>query len=89
MSDESDTPSSGIPEWQKTAEDSSVEDQLTVARRFLEDDDVKTQPRDKKVAFLKAKGIEDGDIEKLLDETPSTQLSEQVSNAIIRLIVPS
>ncbi len=54
------------------------EDQMDVARRFLEDDEVKNASRDKKVAFLKAKGIEDGDIEKLLSETD--QSSESVSS---------
>jgi hypothetical protein len=79
MDSDQDKPASGIPEWQRGADDGApsnaadkpAEDQLQVARRFLEDDEVKGASREKKVAFLKAKGIEDGDIEKLLGETTS------------------
>ncbi len=49
------------------------EDQLQVARRFLEAEEVKTASRDKKAEFLKSKGIEDGDIQKLLGEPTTSQ----------------
>ena len=79
MDSDQDKPASGIPEWQRGADDVApsnaadkpAEDQLQVARRFLEDDEVKGASREKKVDFLKTKGIGDGDIEKLLGETTS------------------
>lgn len=75
-------PSESVPKWQlnapedePTAEDApesqqqqqdAPSDKLEVARRFLEDDAVKTAPRHTKVDFLKSKGVEDADIEHLL-----------------------
>ncbi|PWI66689.1 hypothetical protein PCL_04827 [Purpureocillium lilacinum] len=59
------------------------EDQLQVARRFLEAEEVKTASRDKKAEFLKSKGIEDGDIQKLLGEpTTSQQKHDENSSAV-------
>jgi hypothetical protein len=52
-----------------------TEDALDIARRFLNDDEVQSASREKKEAFLKAKGIEDGDIQKLLDETADSSPS--------------
>lgn len=74
MADSDDDKPSSIPAWQRDAqskdattdEPQPAQDHLETARRFLEDENVKDQSRDKKVAFLKGKGIEDGDIEKLL-----------------------
>lgn len=74
MADSDDGKASSIPAWQRDAESKNAttddpqpaQDHLETARRFLEDENVKDQSRDKKVAFLKGKGIEDGDIEKLL-----------------------
>lgn len=79
--------SDGVPTWQLNApddeptadasqsqEDTHI-DKLEVARRFLEDDAVKTAPRHTKVDFLKSKGVEDADIQYLLGEpedAPST-----------------
>lgn len=94
MADDQDNANqSGIPAWQRessnatpapaTSSDQS-DDKLTVARRFLEDEEVRTASREKKVAFLRAKGIEDGDIEILLGKaeeegsqssSPSTAVS--------------
>jgi hypothetical protein len=90
MSD-GDSNDSGIPEWQRGAAQSDsdsasdsvdadtapkpTEDALDIARRFLKDDDVQSASREKKEAFLKAKGIEDGDIQKLLDETADSSPS--------------
>ena len=81
MADDQDNANqSGIPAWQRessnatpapaTSSDQS-DDKLTVARRFLEDEEVRTASREKKVAFLKAKGIEDGDIEILVSWNPA------------------
>ncbi len=46
----------------------ATEDALTIARRFLDDKKVKDEPRAKKVAFLKSKGVEDDHIQKLLGD---------------------
>merc|ERR1712000_11404 len=71
--DADDKPNDGIPEWQRKNEtEDNAEDSLVVARRFLQDEHVKDESRDKKVAFLKAKGIDDSDIEALLDESPAS-----------------
>jgi|SRR5687767_10688905 hypothetical protein len=51
----------------------ATEDQLEVARRFLQDDAVKDESREKKASFLREKGISNSDIEKLLAELPSAQ----------------
>ncbi|OAA47492.1 peroxin Pex14/17-Penicillium chrysogenum [Beauveria brongniartii RCEF 3172] len=50
----------------------TAEDKLTIAKRFLDDEKVKNEPRDKKVAFLKSKGVEDDHIQKLLGDTHET-----------------
>lgn len=91
MDNDQDKPASGIPEWQRGQDeaDKPAGDQLDVARRFLDDDEVKSAPREKKVAFLKAKGIEDGDIEKLLGETDQESPSENVSFPAIAPPTPS
>lgn len=80
----------GVPKWQLNAPADNVDnaaadasqsqqnsdtDKLEVARRFLDDDAVKTAPRDTKIDFLKSKGVEDEDIEHLLgglEEAPSS-----------------
>lgn len=56
-------------ETQVKAEDATEdkpEDSLKVARRFLEDEEVKNAPREKKIVFLKAKNISEQDINTLL-----------------------
>ncbi|TQW00075.1 peroxin Pex14/17-Penicillium chrysogenum [Cordyceps javanica] len=50
----------------------TTEDKLLVARRFLDDATVKNEPRDKKVAFLQSKGVEDDHIQKLLGDAHDT-----------------
>ncbi|KAL7921581.1 peroxisomal membrane anchor domain-containing protein, variant 1 [Trichoderma austrokoningii] len=57
-----DTPQS------QAEEDNAQSDKLEVARRFLEDDAVKSAPREVKIDFLKSKGVADGDIQTLLSE---------------------
>lgn len=72
---EVDAPAAETPaeETREAAPESSSEDSLTVARRFLDNDAVRHAPYDKKVAFLKSKGIDDADIEALLaDDEPSS-----------------
>lgn len=69
-------PSAAIPSWQtaskpETSEPTAAVDTLEVARRFLEEEQVKSAPREKQVAFLKTKGVSDNDIEKLLGDAPA------------------
>jgi hypothetical protein len=76
-------PSDSVPKWQlnlpgdepaaddapSQAEDNNIQsDKLEVARRFLEDDAVKSAPREVKIDFLKSKGVGDEDIQFLLSE---------------------
>ncbi|OAA79899.1 peroxin Pex14/17-Penicillium chrysogenum [Akanthomyces lecanii RCEF 1005] len=51
---------------------SATEDKLTIARRFLDDENVKNEARDKKVAFLKSKGVEDAHVQTLLGDVHET-----------------
>ncbi|PFH60147.1 hypothetical protein XA68_11389 [Ophiocordyceps unilateralis] len=44
------------------------QDHLQVARRFLDDDHVRTSSREDKARFLKSKGIPDDDVQKLLTD---------------------
>ncbi|KAM0246414.1 hypothetical protein ACHAP5_004727 [Fusarium lateritium] len=61
------------------------QDKLEVARRFLENDDVRHAPHDKKVEFLRSKGIDEAEIHALLvqeesaTDTESTASSETTS----------
>lgn len=84
MDDSEGKPSSdSVPKWQlnlpgdepatdgapSQADDNNAQsDKLEVARRFLEDDAVKSAPREVKIDFLKSKGVVDEDIELLLSE---------------------
>lgn len=67
------------------ASSAAAEDKLTIARRFLDDENVKNEPRDKKVAFLKSKGVEDDNIQKLLGDAPTVRL-RSLHNHIQRLL---
>jgi hypothetical protein len=69
-----------VPEWQRpTAQEaagseanspSDVAPPVTLqqARRFLQDEDVQKYPREKKIEFLKGKGLEEDVIQHLLQE---------------------
>jgi hypothetical protein len=48
------------------------QDKLEVARRFLENDAVRDAPYEKKVEFLKSKGIDEAEIQALLGQDDST-----------------
>ncbi|RDA86319.1 hypothetical protein CP532_4330 [Ophiocordyceps camponoti-leonardi (nom. inval.)] len=62
------------------ADDRPEQDQLQIARRFLDADNVRTASREGKARFLKSKGISDDDIEMLLaEENTSSQSSEQTA----------
>ncbi|KAJ2901330.1 hypothetical protein MKZ38_001942 [Zalerion maritima] len=60
---------------QQPAEDENILDQ---ARKFLEADEVKNASREKKASFLRSKGLEDVDVETLLDgqETAMSQRTD-------------
>ncbi|KAH7112771.1 peroxisomal membrane anchor protein conserved region-domain-containing protein [Dactylonectria estremocensis] len=55
------------------------EDKLEVARRFLDDEAVRDAPREKKVAFLKSKDIDDAGIQTLLGDEPTPTPSKDDS----------
>lgn len=77
-SDESNAQASLVPSWQQVAaEDSgsqtpSSESIADRARRFLQDEEVKNSSTDKKIEFLKSKGLEGADINRLLEESSRT-----------------
>jgi hypothetical protein len=87
MTEEEEKPDSGIPEWQRSQEDTednstttneditttTNEDRIKVARRFLDDEKIKTSPRESKIAFLRGKGIDEADIKELLGEVEFSQ----------------
>lgn len=57
---------------QDVADDAS-EDKLDVARRFLQDDEIKDEPREKKEEFLRTKGLTSSEIVQLLDNEPAPE----------------
>lgn len=65
-------PSEAAAPEAQSAPTAQPDDNLSIARRFLDDDEVRSQPRDKKEAFLKAKGISPDDITTLLGSEPSS-----------------
>ncbi|KAH6604989.1 peroxin 14 17 [Trichoderma cornu-damae] len=105
------SPSDGVPKWQLNAPDDGPtadapqsqgegqSDKLGVARRFLEDDAVKTAPRHIKVDFLKSKGVEDADIQYLLggsgeaspaakDSVPTDESNQKALQVLERSFAP-
>ncbi|TFA97588.1 hypothetical protein CCMA1212_010684 [Trichoderma ghanense] len=66
-----DEPNTEAPQSQSQSQqhEDAHADRLQIARRFLEDDAVKTAPRHTKADFLKSKGVDDADIRYLLDGT--------------------
>lgn len=72
-----------VPQWQRAAatQDSEPSKSTTApsepaatmeqARKFLQDDEVRKYPRDKKIDFLKSKGLSDSDIQQLITEETS------------------
>ncbi|KAK1728178.1 peroxisomal membrane anchor protein conserved region-domain-containing protein [Colletotrichum acutatum] len=59
----------------------SREDSLEVARKFLQDDEIKDAPREAKESFLKTKGISPEDIEQLLGSSASKPAQETAQTA--------
>jgi hypothetical protein len=82
----------GVPSWQRAPaqkpireEDKSQVDsrtspatKLEQAKKFLEDDEVKDAPTDKKIAFLESKGVENKDIQELLGISRNGEASNTV-----------
>jgi len=74
MSDSGDNKkSSSSPSWQSVSspehsQSKAEADQNTLetAKRFLEEDDIRDAPTDKKIAFLESKGVKSEDIQRLL-----------------------
>ncbi|SPJ82871.1 uncharacterized protein FTOL_10075 [Fusarium torulosum] len=57
------------------------QDKLDIARRFLENDDVRHAPHDKKVKFLRSKGIDEAEIHALLGQEDSATETESTANS--------
>ncbi|GAB0131992.1 hypothetical protein EsDP_00000443 [Epichloe bromicola] len=82
MSDTDDKPAAAAAaEQEKPDQQDTQPDQLEVARRFLGEEHVKASSRDKKIEFLKAKGLNESDIERLLgqaeESNPAASQQEQ------------
>lgn len=89
MGDSGDDNKTALPEWQKPTSESPVETRpsspdtespvtLDQARKFLQDEEVRKYPRDKKAEFLEGKGFEADVVERLLQEeteNATTQVS--------------
>jgi hypothetical protein len=64
---ETPTLSSGQADKVPSNNASSQAQLLEQARKFLDDDEIRSAPREKKVAFLESKGVQKEDIKTLLD----------------------
>lgn len=65
-----------IPSWQQAASTTTTDSAsatLEQARIFLQDESVRESSRDKKIEFLKSKGLGEADINTLLDETDARE----------------
>jgi len=93
MSDSNQNKKVAVPEWQRpktqeaaSSESSSTSDAAPVtiqqAKRFLQDEEVRKYSREKKIEFLKSKGLEEDVVQRLLqeeiEETPA-QVGSTVS----------
>ncbi|RBR09798.1 uncharacterized protein FIESC28_09727 [Fusarium coffeatum] len=75
---EVDAPAVETTEEETTQSDDASDngDKLEVARRFLENDAVRDAPHEKKVEFLKSKGIDETEINALLGQEGSSEEKE-------------
>ncbi|KAJ4002934.1 hypothetical protein NW752_007911 [Fusarium irregulare] len=75
---EVDAPAVETTEEETTQTDNASDngDKLEVARRFLENDAVRDAPHEKKVEFLKSKGIDETEINALLGQEGSSEENE-------------
>jgi len=96
MGDAEDKTKSDAPAWQQAAQP-QVESEtgsnkkqpatLDQARRFLEDPEVQKQTPERKIDFLRSKGISESDIEELLKDVSQelqTELAIVVSPLLLR-----
>jgi hypothetical protein len=65
------------------------EEKLSMAKRFLGDEHVKTASRDRKMEFLKGKGFSDADVQKVLDEVGDVHSSEVKVSLMETYSIPS
>ncbi|ODA77465.1 hypothetical protein RJ55_07094 [Drechmeria coniospora] len=69
---------------------SPVSERLQAARLFLDNDEVKTASRDKKAHFLRSKGVDDADIQRLLvDESQSESTEKDDEPARPHIVAPT
>jgi hypothetical protein len=86
---------SDAPSWQSDAPKASEKTEspaeqasesrgttIEQAKRFLEQDDVRDAPTDKKIAFLEGKGLKKEDIQTLLGVTRNEEASSQSNVSI-------
>lgn len=79
---EVDAPAAGATAEETAQPENTPDDQpddqekLEVARRFLESDAVRDAPYEKKVEFLKSKGIDEAEIQALLGPDDTTTQNE-------------
>lgn len=71
-----------IPSWQQAASTTGDSGATTLeqARKFLQDESVRESSREKKVEFLKSKGLGEADINTLLDETDARAAATTTTN---------
>lgn len=74
-------PSSEPEQSQPTREEQQSQPPVLLdqAKQFLEDPAVRDSPREKKVAFLQSKGVEEEDIEKLLPSSPGSTAASDLT----------
>ena len=95
MGDSDQNKKAAVPEWQRPKsqeavgpESSSAPDAAPVtiqqAQRFLQDEEVQKYPREKKIEFLKGKGLEEDVVQRLLQEEAEESPS-QVNFAVSRV----
>lgn len=86
MSDTDDKPAAAAATKQEKPDQQDTQpDQLQVARKFLGEEHVKASSRDKKIEFLKAKGLNESDIERLLGQAEeSNPAASQVRRTIAK-----
>lgn len=84
-SDENNKPAPSVPSWQQAASSPSEDTAsqtpskdkiIEQAKKFLQDDEVKSSSREKKIEFLRAKGLEDTDINGLLEQEEQQQTQQ-------------
>ncbi|EFY85891.1 hypothetical protein J3459_014902 [Metarhizium acridum] len=92
-SDQNEKPVASVPAWQREAsaekatepeqpaQQTDYHQQLQIARRFLDEDPVKSASAAKKAEFLRSKGISEGDIEKLLGQPDMDSESSSPSSS--------